>query len=70
MGIIKNIRNRMFEHMATEDEVYDRLGPEMGKVIIEERRIVFYRYGLPIGVFLGMSVLFMLIYFKLLVGSL
>lgn len=57
-----NIKKLLFEPLATKDEVYERLGPEMGEIVIEERRIVFYRYGIPIGAFIGSSLLFLLIY--------
>lgn len=57
-----NLRNIIFEPLVSKKEVYDTLGPEMGKILIEERQIVFYRYGLPVGAFIGALILIILIF--------
>lgn len=59
-----NIRNIITQPLVSKKEVFETLGPEMGKIVIEERQIVFYRYGLPIGAFIGALILIIFIFVK------
>jgi hypothetical protein len=59
-----NIRNIITQPLVSKEVVFDTLGPEMGQIVIEERQIVFYRYGLPIGAFIGALILIIFIFVK------
>ena len=59
-----NIRNILSQPLVSKEEVLETLGPEMGKIVIEERQIVFYRYGLPAGAFIGALILIIFIFVK------
>jgi hypothetical protein len=59
-----NIRNIITQPLVSKEVVFETLGPEMGQIVIEERQIVFYRYGLPIGAFTGVLILIIFIFVK------
>lgn len=67
MGLYEWMINRT--DLAPKSEVYDKFGEEMGQIIIDERRIVFWKYGLPIGATFGAFVLILLIMFTYIRGG-
>ena len=43
----------MRPRLATKQEIEDKFDGEMATIILEERKIVFWFYGIPIGAFIG-----------------
>lgn len=46
--------------LASADEVYEKFDEEIATVILDERRIVFWRFGVPFGAMFGAFVLILL----------
>ena len=47
--------------LATAKEVREKFDEDIAQIILDERRIVFWRFGLPIGAMLGALILLLLI---------
>ena len=43
----------MRPRLATKQEIEDKFDGDMAQIILEERKIVFWFYGIPIGTFIG-----------------
>lgn len=50
-----------FIGLASADEVREKFDEDLAQVILDERRIVFWRLGLPLGAMFGAFVLIILI---------
>ena len=61
---MSKIRDILFQPLVSKKEIIDTFGDEMGQIIIEERIIVFYRYGLPAGAFIGVLILFVFMFVR------
>jgi len=47
--------------LATEKEVREKFDDDIAQIILDERRIVFWRFGVPMGSMLGALILLLLI---------
>lgn len=47
--------------LATAEEVRGKFDEDIAQIILDERRIVFWRFGVPLGGMLGALVLLLLI---------
>ena len=47
--------------LATEEEVREKFDDDIAQIILDERRIVFWRFGVPLGGILGALILLLLI---------
>lgn len=47
--------------LATQEEVREKFDEDLAQIILDERRIVFWRFGVPLGGMLGALVLLLLI---------
>lgn len=61
---MSKIRDILFQPLVSKKEILDTFGEKMGQIIIEERMIVFYRYGLPTGASIGVLILFVFLFVK------
>lgn len=61
---MSKISDVLFPPLVSKDEIVDTFGEKMGQIIIEERMIVFYRYGLPCGAFIGVVIIMLFIFVK------
>lgn len=59
---MSKISDILFQPLVSKKEIIDTFGDEMGQIIIEERMIVFYRYGLPAGACIGGLILFVFMF--------
>ena len=57
----------MRPRLATKQEIEDKFEEEMAQIILEERKIVFWAYGIPIGTFIGAATTIIIAYFGFMV---
>lgn len=66
--MIQKIQN--FIGLASADEVREKFDDDLAQIILDERRIVFWRLGLPFGAMFGALVLILLMLFSQIMGYL
>lgn len=47
--------------LASEEEVREKFDDDIAQIILDERRIAFWRFGVPLGGILGALILLLLI---------
>ena len=58
--MILNKINQIFG-LASEEEVREKFDDDIAQIILDERRIAFWRFGVPLGGILGALILLLLI---------
>ena len=57
----------MRPRLANKQEIEDKFDGEMAQIILEERKIVFWAYGIPIGTFIGAATTIIIAHFGFIV---